>query len=86
MKQEEQVKRILLNEGEISRNLCLRELYISRLGAIINKLKNEGWKFNAHYIKTPRGRDYIYHLIESPYKKVEYFVPNLNKKIVSYER
>jgi len=83
--QEKIIKRILLNEGEISRNLCLRELYISRLGAIICNLKKEGWKFRREYVKTPKGKDFVYYLVESPLKKIVYEIPELQKTITSYE-
>lgn len=85
MSQKNRVKRILLNEGEISRNTCIRELYITRLSDIIFRLKKEGWKFKEEFRKYEHGVDYVYYLVESPFKKVEYVVPELNKTITSYE-
>jgi len=57
----------LEKNGQISRNECLRN-YISRLGAIISKLKKKGYKFEAFYVEvdTPWGgvgRDYVYRLV-----------------------
>lgn len=57
----------LLSTGYISRNWCL-ERFISRLGAIICDLKEEGWDFKT---KTIEG-NYWYKAIKSPYKKVTY--------------
>jgi len=37
------------------------------LGAIINRLKNKGYGFEAKFVKTPHGQDYIYRI----YKKSE---------------
>ena len=50
------VKDKLNEDGMISRNHCLRN-YISRLSAIILKLKNEGYIFTT-YISD--NNDYIY--------------------------
>lgn len=83
--QKEIVKKILLSQGEITRNICIRELYITRLSGIIFRLKKEGWKFNEGFRKYERGIDYVYYLIESPYKRVEYTVPELGKTITIYE-
>lgn len=65
--QKKRVEKRLLETGQISRNECLR-VFISRLGAIIVKLKDEGWVFET---KTVNG-DYVYVLVSSPYKKVVY--------------
>jgi hypothetical protein len=56
--QEEIVLKQLLTKGYVSRNWCLKR-YIRRLGAIICRLKNSGWKFKAQYVKG----DYIYFTI-----------------------
>ena len=45
----------LLERGEITRNQCLRN-YISRLGAIIDRLKRMGWNFTTER----RNGDYVY--------------------------
>ena len=58
------VKERLYTDGYISRNECLRN-YISRLGAIINHLKKEGYLFTGEYKKTTNGKDYIYKMINS---------------------
>lgn len=73
----------LLNEGRVSRNTALQN-YISRLGAIINDLNNDGWSITGNYEKTPHGKDYVYTLVSSPYEKEEFFVPALNKTITRY--
>lgn len=79
-----QVKDHLLANGSISRNHALRQ-FITRLGAIVNKLNNEGWVINGKYVKTEKGKDYVYFVDKAPYKKVEYRV---NGQIVStvYEK
>lgn len=51
--------------GFISRNWCLAN-FISRLGAITNKMEKKGWVFNPHYIKTEKGKDYVYELESEP--------------------
>lgn len=57
------VKNELKTKGYITRNECLAK-FISRLGALINKLKNQGWEFDTSYIETPHGhgKDYKYTL------------------------
>jgi len=45
--------------GQVSRNEALRN-YITRLGARINDLKNEGLEIEGHFEKTDHGKDYIY--------------------------
>ncbi len=84
--QKEQVKKILLSQGEISRNICIRELYITRLSAIIQDLEEEGWQFNPQTVKYDKGKDFVYYLVKSPFKKVEYFIPELNRSIIKYEK
>lgn len=67
----------LLKDGEISRNWCLQH-YVSRLSAIIKSLVEVGYKFDSrkskkgddtrhgHYVKTKKGKDYVYTLIAVP--------------------
>lgn len=81
----EYVKKLLLNYGSVSRNHLLSE-FISRGGAIIAKLKEEGFVIEGKYEKKNGGKDYVYELVSSPYKQVKYFVPNLNKEIIKYEK
>lgn len=57
------VKAQLAKHGKITRNQCLAR-YISRLGAIIADLKDEGYRFEAYYQKTKRGTDYVYKLAD----------------------
>ena len=62
--QEKWVLKRLEQTGEISRNECLRN-YISRLGAIICRLKDKGYKFEGEYRKVAGGgKDFIYKLIK----------------------
>lgn len=84
LSQREQVVKILKLNGEVSRNVCIRELYITRLSAIIQNLEEEGWKFNPETVKTKHGKDFVYYLTKSPLKKVQYYVPLLNKVITNY--
>lgn len=51
--------------GEVSRNLCLKN-YITRLGAIICKLKKEGYEINANYRETAYGKDFVYTVRSMP--------------------
>lgn len=83
--QKEQVKKILLNTGEISRNVCIRELYITRLSAIIQELEEEGWEFNPEWVKYDKGKDFVYYLKTTPLKKIEYYIPQIDKIITQYK-
>jgi len=49
----------LLKRGYITRNECL-DVYISRLGAIMDLLRKEGYNFFGRYTDKIYGRDYIY--------------------------
>jgi hypothetical protein len=62
--QKEIIRDILLKHGEVSRNHCL-SLFISRLGARINDLRNEGMEIKGKFVKTQYGRDFIYYLEEA---------------------
>ena len=35
---------------------------------------------------TSQGKDYVYEALHTPYQKVSYFVPSINKTIVKYEK
>jgi len=61
--QKDLIKNQLLTEGKISRNWALGQ-YISRLGAIINKLKKEGIETDGRFVYTEFGKDYVYFLKE----------------------
>ena len=68
------VENILVKDGKISRNSCLQN-YVSRLGAIIAVLKQEGWEFDADYVEYKTlmgwsGKDYVYVVTKYP-KKIE---------------
>jgi hypothetical protein len=68
-KQEDWVKEKLFEKGYITRNECLAE-YITRLGAIINRLKKKGYGFEAKYVKTPYGKDFVYKIFKKPGSKL----------------
>ena len=55
MSQKELVKQQLTVNGEVSRNWCLKN-FITRLAAISNQLKKEGWNFETE----ERNGDFIY--------------------------
>jgi hypothetical protein len=74
----------LLKNDCISRNTCIQN-FITRLGAIINRLNQQGWIIEGEWDITEKGRDYVYFLRKTPFKKVQYFVPVLNKTITQYE-
>jgi hypothetical protein len=60
MKEAKQKKFIinqLLLKGQVSRNTCLKN-YISRLGAFMCDLKEQGLKYEAGY--TENRKDYVY--------------------------
>ncbi len=76
--QKQRVVGVLMRDGRITRNMCLNN-YISRLSAIIQELEEEGWEFETKKVKG----DYAYTVTKSPYKKVVYFVPELNKEITT---
>lgn len=59
--QKQRVEKRLREMRIITRNECLRN-YITRLSAIINDLKNEGWIFETEHF---RG-DYRYFLKSCP--------------------
>ena len=73
MTQEQKVIRQLLDTGKCSRNWALSN-YISRLGALVCDLNKSGWNITGDFVKTAHGKDYVYTLIESPIKRVDYIV------------
>lgn len=75
----------LLNNGEVSRNAALQN-FITRLGAIICNLNSEGWEIRGHFRKYNHGKDFVYTLVSSPFKRVVYTVPALGKEIIKYEK
>lgn len=62
MTQLEIVTDYLRTTCEVSRNTCIREHYVTRLGAIINNLKKKGWEFKTE----DRNGDYVYILVKDP--------------------
>ena len=63
----------LRENGRITRNECLKN-FISRLGARISDLKEEGWNIEGEFIKTPNGKDYVYTLADDQRKKEQVVV------------
>ena len=63
--QKQWVKEQIKSNGFITRNQCLKN-FISRLGAIIFELKEEGMEFETGYIETEtkyrKGKDFKYTL------------------------
>ena len=53
------VKSKLDQYHKVSRNECL-DLRITRLGALVNILKKQGYLLTAGYEHTEHGKDYIY--------------------------
>ena len=62
MTQLETIKELLIKNGKISRNQCLRDFISCRLSAYILDLKHEGFEFNAHN----EGGDYVYEVVKRP--------------------
>lgn len=60
----------LKEKGEVSRNFCLGN-FITRLGAIIFMLKEEGWDFDTEWRPNAKpdgskGKDFIYRVKQRP--------------------
>ena len=67
---------------KVSRNWCL-ERRITRLGAITCQLQKDGWIFNAHFVKTEHGKDYIYELVsEKPLNKYQLFHKEYQARLI----
>lgn len=76
--QREFVIKQLLEKGKISRNFALQH-YISRLGALIFDLKEEGWDFTTYQIDTKKpdgtmGKNFVYEVTKCPLKLKTYQV------------
>ena len=70
----------LLRDGYVTRNEDLR-VFISRLGAIIWELEQEGWEFET----KRNGTDYMYTVIKCPLTKQVYTLPT-GKQIITYAK
>jgi hypothetical protein len=79
--QKDRIVGVLLKTGKISRNACLRN-YISRLGAIICVLKDEGWDFRPEHEEG----DYIYYTARCPIKVEQYINPITKELINVYKK
>lgn len=66
--QKQFVKKQLLETGKISRNDCIRNHYITRLGAIICDLNKDGYEIEGN----KEGNDYVYRIKNVKEKVVEY--------------
>jgi hypothetical protein len=77
MTQDEIILSALKEYGFVSRNWAIKN-YITRLGAIMNRLKKRGIEFTAEYEKTSNGQDYVYRI-----KEVNKSVnkPDLNERL-----
>jgi len=80
------VKKELLKNGEMSRNLALQN-YITRLSDIIYKLKkNHGMEIeDGKFRKTPHGKDFVYKLA-TPRYKFSYNYDREKDKIIETKR
>jgi len=71
MKQREFILSRLKENGEVTRNECLRN-YISRLASRIHELREEGFEFETFYRPVldddgnKIGQDYVYKVIKTP--------------------
>lgn len=75
MTQKNKVVKYLMDNGCVTRNWALKN-GITRLGAITNSLKKEGWKFRGYYFNN--RADYKYKLTEKG------VVPKKLRKIQSH--
>ncbi len=76
------VENQLKEYGEISRNGALKN-FISRLGAIMCSLKQDGWEFDT----SRREGDYVYKLIDYPKRTViEHDIVEKDGKMVAVPR
>lgn len=60
----------LLKNGRVTRNWALRK-FISRLGAIVDTLKRDGYEFEGFYEEYInavgyKSKDYVYRLLKKP--------------------
>lgn len=84
--QKDFVVKQLLDKGKISRNFALQH-YISRLGALIFDLKEEGWDFATYQVDTKKpdgtmGKNFVYEATKVPFKVKTYQVEG--KTITKY--
>jgi hypothetical protein len=81
--QKQQIINKLLDDGFVSRNWALQN-YIGRLASRMTDLKDEGWEFRTENVEEHGGINFYYYVLNSPHKKVQYYVPVLNKVITKY--
>jgi len=70
----------LKDKGFVSRNEALKN-FISRLGALIDILKKEGYEFDTEYVKENGGKNYYYRLKKRP-KQQKVIVENGTARII----
>lgn len=75
------VKLKLERDGFITRNECLQK-YISRLGALIYRLKKQGYEFETEYVETQRGKDYKYIATKIPNSEKAILQTSLTKRTI----
>jgi len=73
--QKQKVEELLLKNGAISNFYCINNRITIRLGAIINLLTKEGYKFETFYgkekgYKKENWKNYYYFLKKVPQKKL----------------
>jgi hypothetical protein len=68
------VKEKLNKDGKVSRNQAL-SVYISRLGAYIEKLRKDGWEIESKSVKENGGTNFYYFLTNKP-KQLKIIVEN----------
>lgn len=87
--QKEWVENLLIENGKITRNTCLKN-YISRLGAIVAMLKDDGYEFETQYVEVKTqfgtGKDYEYKVVNYPlgikkHIKEKTIVPTVDGKV-----
>ena len=87
------VKNELLFSGHISRNFALNLYHlkvrpsITKLATLISDLRlKKNWDIERKTELDSNGnKDEVYYLVKSPIKKVEYFVPDLQKNVTIYK-
>ena len=54
----------LSDDGFVSRNWALSR-FCSRLGAIINRLNNDGWEIKGEFVQMEYGKDFVYKVLKA---------------------
>lgn len=70
-------------KGFVTRNEALKN-YISRLGALIFDLKEEGWQIEGHWERTLFSKDYVYTKVNRSFRTAQEandFIRGLNVSV-----